>query len=544
MIGDVNLNGYRRKSPVWSFFKKLSQKHAQCNHCHGIYKTTHSNLLKHVRKKHSDAFAQFKNQEIALLEENTSPMPFTDETSTSSWPAVEVLLQTDESESGQKSADKDPVWGLFTRMDDTIAECNLCQIKLPFKDSLLDLIEHKEVEHSGVLLKGSPEKEASTNGLCSVPVKENHSLTSQSSKKSNPNDEPAAETSRSMPDMKLKRSPTWQYFILIDKTYARCKICGANISHSSFSNLMRHVVRKHPLQLLASTYSGEENDAEKNANENSGDLSGSETQDHSTISDVEEDSDEGDETRKNIADAPSFDQASGLRRSKRIKSDHSLQEDYPMVNDEAESRDEGVQSSQGQNGVLEDNTATGEGKRAATHSTVWKNFTKLKNGRLQCKLCGNTMFKTTGVSNLWRHLRRVHSSSGSARQKKTAASREKRHSRPIIHTFKRDTQSTSEQETDDPPPACGGPEDLSDAAEEQSRRIAPSASPRVGRAFRKSPTAHDTTGCPFSERLVRAVEEGNHLLRSLQGAVERQGQALDRLVACLEGMNCVQNNNA
>ncbi|GBN04907.1 hypothetical protein AVEN_221377-1 [Araneus ventricosus] len=274
-------------------------------------------------------------------------------------------------------------------------------------------------------------------------------------------------------------------------------------------------------------------DAEKNVDDSSADALTLQPLNQSTISDVEEGSEgetseEVNEIRKNASGAGSSDQTSGLRRSKRIKTDHSLPADNQVMKTELKdvSINENLQSSQDQNSVLEDNTVTGERKRMGPRSSVWKMFTKLENGCSRCKICGMTMSKKSYVSNLLRHMKRVHPSSESAMQRKIAESEvpsrnqlpdmlhgETGRALPIIHTFERETKVTSthsDQKTDECQTAC---------------------------------SSSDATGCLLSERLVHAVEEGNHLLRSLQNAVERQGEALNRLVACLEGMNQVQKNN-
>ncbi|KAI8427267.1 hypothetical protein MSG28_014860 [Choristoneura fumiferana] len=198
----------RKTSIAWSYFTLTDEENsvATCNTCDAqiSFRSSISNLMKHVRRKHSELEAKMSDEDKDSESETED--------------AAKLILSGDEDK-----AEASLVWEHFevTSSDKKIATCAICRVPLSYKSSVRALLKHLHRKHNigqdvEVLLSDNEEK---------IPTE--------------PLEQPPA-----------FRSAIWPYFRVTDAAgkAARCLVCKKLLSYNTgTSNLRKHLMRKHPL---------------------------------------------------------------------------------------------------------------------------------------------------------------------------------------------------------------------------------------------------------------------------------------------------------
>ncbi|KAL0852688.1 hypothetical protein ABMA27_012526 [Loxostege sticticalis] len=191
------------RNVAWEYFEihDEEEKLAVCTLCKEqfSYRTTSSNLAKHLRRKH---YSEIEDNEFLnnLDDDEKSPA---------------------KRKSSYGCGRMSKAWEYFTVKDakKRIASCKICDTDCSFLSSVSNLMKH---------------------------VRRKHGVGEDSDDEHKPDPHP-------------KRSPIWLYFKCIDEVakISVCLICKQQLSHlTSTSNLKRHLIRKHPGIKLRDTADG------------------------------------------------------------------------------------------------------------------------------------------------------------------------------------------------------------------------------------------------------------------------------------------------
>ncbi|XP_021198030.3 uncharacterized protein LOC110381920 [Helicoverpa armigera] len=110
------------------------------------------------------------------------------------------------------------IWRIFTRRDNSVATCNLCNQDYSYRTTMSNLAKHFRTKHSDVELIQT-KRYLSNSDSDGEPEK---------------------------PFTKKKKS-TWNYYEVLDsdKFEATCKLCSADIHYDSVSDLAKHIREEH-----------------------------------------------------------------------------------------------------------------------------------------------------------------------------------------------------------------------------------------------------------------------------------------------------------
>ncbi|XP_072376816.1 uncharacterized protein [Diabrotica undecimpunctata] len=181
------------KSFLWNHFTKIpnSDFFAFCNICKRelSYKTTTTNLKRHLERVHSEEISTFGELNSLL-------------------------------------------WNYFTKItnSDDVAYCNICNEQFSYKNSVSNLTEHLESQHPDYITDSDRNNSNSMefSSINQASSSNNFSLTP-----------------------KKPVSQIWEYFKKIpDVNLATCKICNHQLSCIKISNLKNHLERQHPNSVM------------------------------------------------------------------------------------------------------------------------------------------------------------------------------------------------------------------------------------------------------------------------------------------------------
>uniref|UniRef100_A0A6P7G7N8 Uncharacterized protein LOC114338666 n=1 Tax=Diabrotica virgifera virgifera TaxID=50390 RepID=A0A6P7G7N8_DIAVI len=180
------------KSFLWNHFTKIpnSDFFAFCNICKRelSYKTTTTNLKRHLERVHSEELSTFGELNSLL-------------------------------------------WNYFTKItnSDDLAYCNICNEQFSYKNSVSNLTEHLESQHPEYI---SDSDRNNTNSMDFSSIDE---ATSSNNFSSTP---------------KKPVSHIWEYFTKGVNMLATCNICNHELSCIKISDLQNHLERQHPNSVI------------------------------------------------------------------------------------------------------------------------------------------------------------------------------------------------------------------------------------------------------------------------------------------------------
>ncbi|GFU22373.1 uncharacterized protein NPIL_664981 [Nephila pilipes] len=571
----TSLDGRKKKwSWIWNYFTEVDKNFALCNICNQVfnYKTTISNLAKHKKRMHPDVTPCLNQKRTQGSEKNES---VNKEESMKVGLIDRMLPNIDEIKNGKKSIRERSsyVWRFFKRINDTLAECNFCKIKLSYKNSVTSLMIHRKREHPAIYLKSnSPTtSENIQKGMDGFSVNEDLS-------EDDLNDEKSTETVAKKKGGRKKSSSAWDFFTLLDKHFAQCRICEKKFSvKSTVSNLVRHIRRKHsPPTVVQETVRNGLDVVSVNVDCS---LRG-QIRDQSKITDSE-DEESPIETvavprrknprrtsvvwdfftfidknyaqckickvifshrttlsnlrkhyqRKHHIEALIRNSENQMETEKNEFDNTSINEDYllPPTLDQPKISESDGEESEIEGIVNKRNQVIGK------HAPSWEFFNFIDNNKVQCKVCGLIFSRQTTLLNLHQHFEKEHPDF-------TAEFNPEAKQLPIkiTKTFPSFNQSQALNTWDEQPvyvlPNINGVESedmsMSFLSSQKSQNNNESHMANIS----QTNSQNRTTDSLLNERLVKAVEESNQLLKNMQKTMEKQAEISNKLLNFLEGM--------
>ncbi|CAH1104553.1 unnamed protein product [Psylliodes chrysocephalus] len=274
----IVLGSGKRSSHLWDFFQRIpdSDYMAACNSCDSqlSYKTTITNLKRHLQRKHTELIKECSQPENEFQEQLQPFDPSNDDNveniENNANPPVNNSVEENEDDfwnlQDEPESDKEfrpspehedefefklsnsckkrsQIWNVFTEKpgSDYVAFCNVCKQEFCYRSTTNNLKKHFERKHKGMLM----------DTKIDLVKPEVHSPDDKfyERMKNYSSDDEIDDKNEEEKTSRRKPSQIWKYFTKknVGEYVAYCNICKKELGYrSTTSNLKKHLDRKHP----------------------------------------------------------------------------------------------------------------------------------------------------------------------------------------------------------------------------------------------------------------------------------------------------------